>query len=44
VKFLEQQVAILLANLKTIAHDIAEGCLVVIEPGRIRSRRLPLIS
>ncbi len=39
----EQQSQMLLANLATIEHDLAEGSIVVIEPGRIRVRGLPLI-
>ncbi len=39
----EQQSQMLLANLATIEHDLVEGSIVVIEPGRIRVRGLPLI-
>lgn len=39
----EQQSEILLANLATIERDLADGSIVVIEPDRIRVRRLPLI-
>jgi hypothetical protein len=39
----EQQSEILLANLGMIGSDLADGRIVVIEPGRIRVRRLPLI-
>ncbi len=39
----EQQAETLLANLATIGRDLAEGSIVVIEPDRIRVRRLPLI-
>jgi predicted nuclease of predicted toxin-antitoxin system len=39
----EQQSETLLANLATIERDLAEGSVVVIEPGRIRVRGLPLI-
>ena len=38
----EQQTETLLANLATIEPDLAEGSIVVIEPGRIRVRGLPL--
>ena len=38
----EQQSETLLANLATIERDLAEGSIVVIEPGRIRVRGLPL--
>jgi predicted nuclease of predicted toxin-antitoxin system len=38
----EQQAETLLANLATIEHDLLEGSIVVIEPGRIRIRGLPL--
>jgi predicted nuclease of predicted toxin-antitoxin system len=39
----EQQADILLANVATIEHDLDHGSIVVIEPERIRVRRLPLI-
>ena len=39
----EQQSQVLLANLATIERDLAEGSTVVIEPDRMRVRRLPLI-
>lgn len=38
----EQQSKTLLANLETIERDLLEGSIVVIEPGRIRVRGLPL--
>lgn len=38
----EQQSETLLANLATIERDLVEGSIVVIEPGRIRVRGLPL--
>jgi predicted nuclease of predicted toxin-antitoxin system len=38
----EQQSETLLANLARIERDLAEGSIVVIEPGRIRIRGLPL--
>jgi predicted nuclease of predicted toxin-antitoxin system len=38
----EQQSETLLANLPTIEHDLTDGSVVVIEPGRIRVRKLPL--
>ena len=37
-----RHVALLLANLATIATDLEQGCVVVIEPGRLRVRRLPI--
>jgi len=39
----EQQSEMLLANIATIARDLADGSIVVVEPGRIRVRELPLI-
>ena len=39
----EHQAQVLLANLATIEHDLADGSIVVIEPDRIRVRGLPLI-
>jgi predicted nuclease of predicted toxin-antitoxin system len=39
----ERQSEILLANLGMVESDLADGSIVVIEPGRIRVRRLPLI-
>lgn len=39
----EQQVDLLLNNLATLADPLAEGSVAVIEPERIRVRRLPLI-
>jgi len=40
----DQQVDILLANLATIETDLIAGSIVVFEPGRLRIRKLPLIS
>ena len=37
------QAALVLANLPQVAGDLEAGALVVIEDGRVRSRRLPLI-
>jgi predicted nuclease of predicted toxin-antitoxin system len=37
-----RQAALLLANLSAIESDLAEGCVAVIEPGRVRIRRLPI--
>jgi predicted nuclease of predicted toxin-antitoxin system len=39
----EQQSKVLLANLETIERDLTDGSVVIIEPGRIRVRSLPLI-
>jgi predicted nuclease of predicted toxin-antitoxin system len=39
----EQQVALLLANVPAVEADLAEGSIVVLEPDRVRVRRLPLI-
>jgi predicted nuclease of predicted toxin-antitoxin system len=38
----EQQAAILLSNIASIAADVAAGSVVVIEPSRIRVRSLPI--
>ena len=38
------QVALLLANLPQVEADLQSGAVVVIEPGRIRVRTLPLFS
>jgi len=39
----EDQAALLLANLAGIAGDLQQGAVVVIEPRRIRVRRLPIV-
>lgn len=39
----EEQAALLLANLSAIQSDLEAGSVVVVEPGRIRSRSLPLL-
>ena len=39
----ERQVAVLLANLATMADDLSGGAVAVIEPGRLRVRSLPII-
>ncbi len=38
----EQQAALLLANLPAIEHDLADGSVVIFEPGRLRVRALPI--
>jgi hypothetical protein len=38
----ERQVASLFANLDALEEDLLEGCVAVIEPGRVRVRRLPI--
>ena len=40
----EQQAALLLANLAAIEDDLATGAIVVLEPGRLRIRQLPIGS
>jgi predicted nuclease of predicted toxin-antitoxin system len=37
-----EQTAALLANLPQLALDLEEGAIAVIEPGRVRVRRLPI--
>jgi predicted nuclease of predicted toxin-antitoxin system len=37
------RVALILANLPDVTADLEAGALVVIQAGRVRSRRLPLI-
>lgn len=38
----EQQAALLLANLPALEQDLLEGAIVVLEPGRVRIRKLPI--
>ena len=38
----EQQAALLIANLPAAEVDFIEGGIIVLEPGRVRVRRLPL--
>ena len=40
----EQQAALLLANVPAVEVDLAEGSIVILEPNRMRVRRLPLAS
>jgi predicted nuclease of predicted toxin-antitoxin system len=39
----EQQAALLLANLASVHDDLEIGVIVVIEPGRMRVRGLPVV-
>ncbi|MHB8753169.1 MAG: DUF5615 family PIN-like protein [Aggregatilineales bacterium] len=38
----DKQVDVILANLPNVSADLERGCVVVIEPARVRIRRLPL--
>lgn len=38
----ERQTALLLANLPAFDRDLSEGAIVVLEPGRVRVRKLPV--
>ncbi len=38
----DAQVALLLANFASIEEDLTQGAVVVIEPGRLRIRSLPI--
>lgn len=38
------QVSLLLTNLSSIEQELLDGAVVVIEPGRLRIRMLPIIS
>ncbi len=40
----EQQLAILLSNLKAIEPALEDGCIVVFEHTRIRVRKLPILE
>ena len=39
----EGQVLLLLANLPSVEDDLGKGAVVVIEPGRLRIRSLPIM-
>lgn len=38
----DRQAALLLANLAAVERDLIEGAIVVLEPDRVRVRRLPV--
>jgi predicted nuclease of predicted toxin-antitoxin system len=38
----DQQAALLLANLPAMEQDVTQGAVVVLEPGRVRIRKLPI--
>jgi predicted nuclease of predicted toxin-antitoxin system len=39
----EQQAALLLVNLEAVSEELATGVVIVIEPGRMRVRELPIV-
>ena len=39
----EQQAAVLVTNLSSFGKDLDTGVIVVLEPGRIRIRQLPIV-
>ncbi len=39
----EEQAALLLANLGKVREDLEAGVVIVIEPGRMRLRALPIV-
>jgi predicted nuclease of predicted toxin-antitoxin system len=38
----QRQAALLLANLAAVEQELAEGAIVVLEPERVRVRKLPI--
>jgi predicted nuclease of predicted toxin-antitoxin system len=38
----DRQAALLLANLPAVERDLIEGAIVVLEPDRVRVRKLPV--
>lgn len=41
---IEQQLVTLVANLPRVEREIESGAVVVIEPSRVRVRRLPIVD
>lgn len=40
----DEQAALILANLSAVETDLQQGAVIVLSPGRVRVRRLPIIA